>query len=169
MRKVTFPFVDRFADWPDNRNQFKHTKLNDAKTYWVGDYYGLLDEVAIPNYVSTVNEVTWVSATPSELFNDSYTADSALLVISAGVTVTVSATTAGPDGDFVIPVKHVQSATNTTEAGPRVAMSATKVGNNVTCLVTITTPGYYLVDNDCLNEKYPNAYNCKDFYIRVVG
>lgn len=186
MRKVTFPFVNRFDPWPDDRNQFKRTKLNDAKTDWVGDYYGSMNAGQIPDYIEPVPyAVTWTDAQPQGggdpsvlLFDNNYTPDYAMMVVKVGDVgvglhqITITCEAEGPAGDFVIPIKHVQSGINLDEGNtPRIAMTATKnQGNNtVTCTMTFQQAGYYLVDNDCLNEKYIGAYSCKPLMIRVVS
>jgi len=57
MRTVTFPFIDRFASWPDARNQFKNTQLNSEGTHWVGEYYGSLTEAELPTYIPNTDPV----------------------------------------------------------------------------------------------------------------
>jgi len=57
MRLVIFPFIDRFATWPDARNQFKNTQLNSEGTHWVGEYYGSLTEAELPAYIPNTDPV----------------------------------------------------------------------------------------------------------------
>ena len=74
----------------------------------------------------------------------------------------------GPAGDYVIPIKHVRSNSDFTEVGPRLAMAVTKTSAvNMTPTAIFPTAGFYVVDADALNAKYPNAYACKTLVIEV--
>ena len=79
----------------------------------------------------------------------------------------------GPPGDYVVPIKHINDNVSFAESGPRLCMTAKKTlpeetSEDITATVVFQTPGYYMIDEGCLNAKYPNLYSCERLVVEVV-